>query len=87
MQERAMSFHHPIGMVGLAANTLGSLMLLWYPPDLRGYQPDGSWHGWFAVAPTPEGKREYASRREGYQLSVGLIALGFFLQLFDMIVA
>jgi hypothetical protein len=76
---------HPFGIIGLIMNMGGSLMLLWSPPSVTGYSPEGARIlGGFSEMPTPEGKRQYRIRREGFKLAIGLLFLGFFLQLLDL---
>jgi hypothetical protein len=81
--------HHPhaLGFVGLSANMVGTLLLLRFPPDLKGYRQDGSNRGQgFGVKATPEGLRLYQRFRDGYKLALGLLFLGFFLQLLDLLI-
>lgn len=80
-----MHIPHLWGVVGLASNTVGALMLLWFPPDTKGFQKDGSWRGWWSTGPTEKGKREYRYFRSGFQLAISLLALGFLLQLLDLL--
>jgi hypothetical protein len=76
---------HPFGMAGLISNMAGTLLLLRFPPDAHGYRPDGSVHAWWQIPATRAGKRRYQFFRNGYQLSLGLLFLGFFLQLLDLV--
>jgi hypothetical protein len=81
--------HHPhaLGFVGLSANMVATLLLLKFPPVLKGDQPDGSNRGQgFGVKASPEGPRGYQRFRDGYQLALGLLFLGFFLQVLDLLI-
>ena len=80
-------FPHPLGLIGLSANMLGALLLLKFPSDLKGYRPDGSQAAWWMLPATPEGKRAYERLRDGYKLALGLLFLGFFLQLLDLLIS
>lgn len=60
-------------------------MLLWYTPDLHGYQPDGSQRAWWSFGPTPQGKRRYKILRSGFRLAIAMLFLGFLLQLLDLL--
>jgi hypothetical protein len=79
--------HHPYGIAGLAANMLGSAVLLYFPPGTKGYQLDGSQHAWWMLGPTEDGKREYWRLRNGFKLGFWLLLLGFLLQLLDLLLA
>lgn len=75
---------HPFGIFGLCLTMIGTALLLKFPPGARGYQPDGSWHGWWAVRATPEGKRQYVLLTRGYRGALCLMIIGFALQLMDL---
>jgi hypothetical protein len=78
---------HPFGIGGLVANMIATVMLLKFPPDLKGYLPDGSnVGGTFAELPTPEGKRRFRRLQDGYKLALALLFLGFFLQALDLLI-
>ncbi len=80
---------HPMAIVGLILNMAGSLMLLWYPPKVTDYTPDGaavSAGGTFSELPaTLYGKQQYQLRRRGFNLAIALLVLGFLLQLLDLL--
>ena len=89
MLEGKAGMHHPhaLAFVGLSANMAGTLLLLRFPPDLKGSRPDGSSRGQgFGVKASPEGLRAYERFRDGYKLALGLLFLGFFLQLLDLLI-
>ena len=79
--------HHTYGIAGLAANMLGSATLLYFPPDTKGYQPDGSQQVWWVTGPTEDGRREYCKLRNGFKLGFWLMLLGFLLQLLDLLIS
>jgi hypothetical protein len=82
--------HHPhaLAFVGLAANMIGTLLLLKFPPDLKGFPSQGSNRGQgFGVKASPEGLRLHQRFHDGYKLALGLLLLGFFLQLLDLLIA
>jgi hypothetical protein len=79
--------HHPYAVAGLIANMVAALMLLYFPPATRAYTPEGAGVVTWVNRPTPEGRRQYDIRRNGSQMAIGLLFLGFFLQLLDLIKA
>ena len=80
---------HALGIVGLVLNMAGALMLLWFPPKVPEYSPEGaavSAGGSFSELPaTPYGKRQYEIRRRGFNFAIALLVLGFLLQLVDLL--
>jgi hypothetical protein len=75
---------HPLGIIGLIANMGGSVMLLWYPPSVSEYGKDGAPIVGWSGTPSAKGKRRYRIRKDGFNLAIGLLFLGFFLQLLDL---
>jgi hypothetical protein len=77
---------HPLGVIGLIVNMLGSLMLLWFPPSVSDYTREGApiVGGWSGIA-SDVGKRKYRYRKDGFKFAIALLVLGFFLQLLDLL--
>jgi hypothetical protein len=76
---------HPFGVAGLIANTAAALLLVRYPPLLDQYTRDGRPIFEWAGAPTTEGKRRSRIATRGYPFAMSLLALGFLLQLLDLL--
>jgi hypothetical protein len=84
---------HCLGIIGLATNMAGSVLLIWFPPTVSGYTADGSrisgggaWSEHPASdAERQEGRRHYVRRQHLFRFAVALLAFGFFLQLVDLI--
>jgi len=79
--------HHTYGIAGLIANILGTFMLLYFPPETKAYEPDGSEKVAWVGPPTAAGRREYLKLKNGFKLGFWLLLLGFLLQLLDLLIA
>ena len=78
---------HPLGVVGLAVNMAGSLLLL---PSHATWFADGSAagaSGSFRGAPVPGGKLRYSLQQWRFRVAVGSLMIGFALQLIDLLIA
>jgi len=87
-------FPHFWGVAGLLFNMAAAVMLLWFPPKIEEYTPDGLWvpgGGPFSEIPANEevrrrNVRRYQVRREGFRFAFALLFLGFLLQLLDLLI-
>ena len=82
---------HPLGILGLALNMAGSIALLWFPPKVSDYTPEGLQvvGGWSELprdaAEAKRNKRSHRLRTNAFRLGVLLLVVGFALQLFDLL--
>jgi hypothetical protein len=76
---------HPFGIAGVMANMAGALALLYFPPKVVEYTRDGRRVVQWVGRGSDEGRRTFQIRRDGFQLGIGLLFLGFFLQLLDIL--
>lgn len=83
---------HPAGVVGLLLNVAGTLLLLRVPSAVGEYTPEGlQVVGGWSELPQSDSQREDWKRRAArhrltYHLAVGLLLIGFSLQLFDLLI-
>lgn len=81
---------HPLGVIGLGLNMIGSFLLLWAAPPAAVYTATGFLlSGVVNQAPTEEerlrGQRTYRRQRVTFLVSIWLLVGGFALQLLDML--
>jgi hypothetical protein len=74
-----------LGIVGLVLNMIGAGLLLWFPPATRRFTQDGRLVNAWVNNPTPEGLRGYRRQTRGFLLAIGLLVVGFFLQLLALL--
>jgi hypothetical protein len=81
---------HPFGIVGLIINMVGSLVLLWFPPTVEEYTPDGfKISGSLSELPESdaqrhEWQRNFRARKRAFRGAMALLLIGFTLQLLDL---
>jgi hypothetical protein len=78
---------HPLAVAGLTLNTIGALLVLFFPPAVRVETKDGSQVGGLKNSPAPEGQHRYRIQSRGFRSAVILVAAGFLLQLLELLVA
>jgi hypothetical protein len=78
---------HLLGIVGLSLNTIGALLLLWFPPDVRRYTEQGAMVVNAVLIPLVENVPRYWRQKWGFRVAIGFLVLGFILQGFDLIAA
>jgi hypothetical protein len=71
-----------ISGVGLAFDTVGALLLVFFPPDVRRFTKEGSERGDWINAATPAGKRRALFQRGLSVAAFLMLAVGFSLQLY-----
>lgn len=76
---------HCLAIAGLTLNTAGALLLLRFPPIFRTLTKDGREYAGWVNEPTPEGRRGYRFQYWGFRTAILLLALGFLLQLADLL--
>jgi hypothetical protein len=84
---------HPLAFIGLVVNMVATLLLLWFPPTVQEYTADGhkiSGGGAFSELPRDDEQRsrwrlQYNLRKATFRISMGLLLIGFALQMFDLI--
>ena len=76
---------HPYGVIGLALNTAAAVGLLRFTgkPDARAQFPPDTMAALRLM--NPQARRSYAFEMWGYRLSLGALAIGFLLQLLDLL--
>jgi hypothetical protein len=83
---------HGYAIAGLIANLAGTVLLLWFPPNVQGYTADGKMvSGFWSNLPKDDSQRQqwrrrYLVRKWAFIVSMALLLIGFGLQLVDLIV-
>ncbi|MBS0378992.1 MAG: hypothetical protein JSS29_10945 [Proteobacteria bacterium] len=76
---------HLPGILGVVSGLAGSLMLIWFPADARGYLKKGTWEtrGGYTYIGTDETDRQYRYFKSGFYAALVLVLVGSLLALFD----
>jgi hypothetical protein len=89
-----MVMHHPLGVFGLGTNVIGTVLLLFFPPKVEEFTPDGlkiSGGGAFSELPVSdtqkhERQRQFRRRKRTFRAGFAFLLIGFSLQLIDLLV-
>jgi len=82
---------HCVGIAGLVLNMAGSLLLIWFPPTVQEYTPEGvKISGSLSELPESdaqrhEWQRRFRARTRAFRGAIALLLIGFALQLVDLI--
>ncbi len=79
---------HLPGIVGLVMITVGSLLLIWFPPDAKGFLKIGTWahRNGFDYIGTDTTDRGYRFYKSGFYIALVLILAGSALGLIDLLI-
>lgn len=84
-REVSMHFAHPFGIAGLILNTASAIGLLKFSANPDANSPLTHEQLQSLRSASPELRRPYLRQLLAYRLSLGALALGFFLQFLDLL--